>query len=198
MLKDSPRVPPLRLGESRKPAPGDLALLQGFVNTYDLENLEEDFPDAAALGRWLAHYGLMGPDEPVSEGDFKQAIRVREALRAVLIEKNGGPPAGDAGETLNAAAKSAELIVRFDDGRARLVPARGGVDGALARLLAIAECSQAEGTWERLKGCPDETCAWIFYDWSKNRSATWCSMEVCGNRAKARAYRERRRAEHEH
>jgi predicted RNA-binding Zn ribbon-like protein len=199
MVKDSVSVPPLRLGDSRKPAPGELALLQGFINTYDLEELDEDFPDAAALGRWLAHYGLMGPDEPVSEADFKQSIRVREALRAVLMEKNGGPPAGDAADTLNAAAKSAELIVRFDDdGNAQLVPVRGGADGALARLLAIAERSQCDGRWERFKGCPDDACGWIFYDWSKNRSATWCSMEVCGNRAKARTYRERRRAEHDH
>jgi predicted RNA-binding Zn ribbon-like protein len=194
MVNESATVPPLRLGESRKPAPGDLALLQGFVNTYDLETLEEDFADAAALGRWLGHYGLMAPGEPVSEADFKQAIRVREALRAVLMEKNGGPRADDAPDTLNAAAKSAELFVRFDgDGTARLVPVRGGVDGALGQLLAIAQRAQADGTWERFKGCPDDACGWIFYDWSKNRSATWCSMEVCGNRSKARAYRERQR-----
>jgi predicted RNA-binding Zn ribbon-like protein len=36
---------------------------------------------------------------------------------------------------------------------------------------------------------------WAFYDRSKNRSGHWCSMRVCGNRAKARQFRERRRAE---
>ncbi|MGH2778535.1 MAG: CGNR zinc finger domain-containing protein, partial [Actinomycetota bacterium] len=30
-----------------------------------------------------------------------------------------------------------------------------------------------------------------FYDHSKNRSGKWCTMRVCGNRAKTRAYRER-------
>ena len=130
----------------------------------------------------------------VGEADYHQAIRVREALRAVLIAKNGGDPDPAALDTLNAAAKSAELLVRFDsDGGAGLEPVRGGVDGALGRLLAIVERAQADGTWARLKGCPDSDCGWAFYDWSKNRSATWCSMEVCGNRAKARAYRERRR-----
>jgi predicted RNA-binding Zn ribbon-like protein len=100
---------------------------------------------------------------------------------------------------LNAAAKTAELLVRFNpDGHACLVPVRGGVDGALGLLLAIVERAQTDGTWDRFKGCPDDTCGWAFYDWSKNRSATWCSMEVCGNRAKARAYRERRREAHEH
>jgi hypothetical protein len=33
---------------------------------------------------------------------------------------------------------------------------------------------------------------WAFYDHARNRSRTWCSMDACGNRAKARAYRARR------
>jgi predicted RNA-binding Zn ribbon-like protein len=49
----------------------------------------------------------------------------------------------------------------------------------------------SEGTWSRLKACLADTCQWAFYDQSKNRSAHWCSMAVCGNRAKARAYRNR-------
>jgi predicted RNA-binding Zn ribbon-like protein len=187
-------IPPLRTGDSRKPAPGDLVLVQGFINTRDLETLDDDLPDPEVLGRWLAHYELMGADEPVSDADYRQALAVREALRAVLIEKNGGSADRAAVETLNSAAKSAELLVRFgSDGDARLVPVRRGVDGALGRLLAIVERAQADGTWERFKGCPDHSCGWVFYDWSKNRSATWCSMEVCGNRAKARTYRERQR-----
>jgi predicted RNA-binding Zn ribbon-like protein len=195
MTTEATTVPPLRTGSTRKPAPGDLKLVQGFINTLDLEDEINDLPDAESLTRWLVHYGLMAPGETVGNADYEQAIRVREALRAVLVANNGGPLDRSAVDTLNSAAKTAELLVRFDadSGTARLVPVRGGIDGALGRLLAIVERAQADGTWERFKGCPDEDCHWAFYDWSKNRSATWCSMEVCGNRAKARAYRERRR-----
>jgi predicted RNA-binding Zn ribbon-like protein len=35
-------------------------------------------------------------------------------------------------------------------------------------------------------------CQWLFYDRSRNRSAVWCQMAVCGNRIKTKAYRERR------
>jgi predicted RNA-binding Zn ribbon-like protein len=52
----------------------------------------------------------------------------------------------------------------------------------------------AAGTWDRLKACRQETCRWAFYDNTKNRSGVWCTMEVCGNRAKARSYRERQSA----
>ena len=192
-------VPSLNLGDDRKPAPGELSLVQGFVNTLEPDEDREDLPDAESLGRWLAHYGLMTAGDDVCQADFDQAIRVREALRSVLLANNGALQDPDAIAALNAAAKTAELLVRFDDaGKARLEPMRGGVDGAIARLLAIVECAQAEDKWVRLKVCPDDDCGWAFYDWSKNRSATWCSMESCGNRAKARSYRERQRASHSH
>ena len=75
-----------------------------------------------------------------------------------------------------------------------LAPAAGGVDGALGRLLAIIARAIEDGTWQRLKVCPADTCQWGFYDTSRNRSAVWCDMRVCGNRAKVREFRERTRA----
>ena len=51
--------------------------------------------------------------------------------------------------------------------------------------------AQADGAWERLKACRQETCGWLFYDASRNRSSNWCSMQVCGGREKSRAYRRR-------
>jgi len=44
-----------------------------------------------------------------------------------------------------------------------------------------------------LKVCPADTCQWAFYDASRKRSAVWCDMRVCGNRAKVRGFRERTR-----
>ncbi|WP_285576238.1 CGNR zinc finger domain-containing protein [Actinoallomurus iriomotensis] len=45
----------------------------------------------------------------------------------------------------------------------------------------------AEGTWTRLKACREPSCRWAYYDHPRNRRRTWCSMGICGNRAKARA-----------
>jgi predicted RNA-binding Zn ribbon-like protein len=93
---------------------------------------------------------------------------------------------------LDAAARRARLTLRFTGAdETALEPAAGGVDGALGRLLAIVKAALDDGTWQRLKVCPADTCLWAFYDASRNRSAVWCDMRVCGNRAKVRGYRER-------
>ena len=61
-----------------------------------------------------------------------------------------------------------------------------------SRGLAIVYTAVDDGTWSRLKACRRDVCHWLFYDLSRNRSAVWCQMAVCGNRIKTKAYRERR------
>jgi len=63
---------------------------------------------------------------------------------------------------------------------------------ALDRVVAIALGAMLDGSWGRLKAC--RNCRWSFYDRSPNRSGTWCSMQLCGNRKKTRAYRRRKTA----
>jgi predicted RNA-binding Zn ribbon-like protein len=176
-----------------KAAPGELDHIRQFVNTFDLETREEELGDPAGLAAWLSERGLLTGDETLSDAGVRRAQSMREALRKLLLANNGDELDPDAVDSLNAAAESAELVVHFDpSGAGQLAPAKPGIDGALGRLLAIVFRSMADGTWQRLKACPDHDCEWAFYDHSKNRSATWCSMRVCGNRAKARTYRERR------
>jgi hypothetical protein len=87
------------------------------------------------------------------------------------------------------------LTVRFTGpDETALEPEAAGVDGALGRLLALVTAAIEDGTWRRLKVCPADDCRWAFYDESRNRSATWCDMKVCGNRAKVRGFRERTRS----
>ncbi|MEA2431691.1 MAG: hypothetical protein QOI19_2164 [Thermoleophilaceae bacterium] len=179
--------------EHPKAAPDELDHIRQFVNTLDLESLEDKLAEPDAAAAWLTGRGLLGEGESLTPADVRQAHSMREALRKLLLAHNGAPLDNAAVDTVNNAAKSAELVVHFDEhGEAALVPVRPGIDGALGRLIAIAYRGMSEGTWERLKACPEDRCEWAFYDWSKNRSATWCDMATCGNRAKARAYRERR------
>ncbi|MGI8864943.1 MAG: CGNR zinc finger domain-containing protein [Solirubrobacteraceae bacterium] len=173
-------------------APGTLELVRQFVNTVDLEQSEERLPTPEALSTWLADQHLISAPTPADATDLQHAIGLREALRAILLAHNGGPavPAA-AEETFDDAACRARLQLRFRGGDMALEPEADGVDAGLGRLLAIMHAAIAQHTWERLKACREHTCEWAFYDHTKNRSGAWCNMRVCGNRAKARAYRER-------
>jgi len=47
----------------------------------------------------------------------------------------------------------------------------------------------------RVRECAGHPCGWLFLDHSKNGTRRWCNMADCGNRAKARRYRERKKGE---
>jgi predicted RNA-binding Zn ribbon-like protein len=158
------------------PAPGALRLVHRFVNTLDIE-AGTDALDAA----WLESVGLPG-------GDAERARLFREALRELLLGHNGVPVAPRAVALLTGFARESPVVVGFAaDGTPRLE----GSD-AVSHLLAAIARAELDGTWERLKICPADDCRWAFYDFSRNRSRTWCDMKVCGNRAKARTYRSKR------
>ena len=185
------REPPLPQPGSRKPAPGELALVQSFINShYDLEfeHGADLFVTPDALTRWLERRGLTGRSA-LTDRDTARAVAVREGLRA--LAGGGGELAG-----LNEAARGVMIELRLGADGARFVPAAGGgLDRALAIVLSIAARAMIDGTWSRLKICPGDDCGWAFYDHSRNQSGRWCSMAVCGGRAKARAHYRRRRDE---
>jgi predicted RNA-binding Zn ribbon-like protein len=175
--------------------PAEARLILDFVNTYDVEDDTDKLASPAELRAWLDERELFpaGSGEPSAE-DLELATGTRELLRAVLIANNGGELEAQALAQLNEAAAGSPLVLRFSgDGTPALEPECDGTRAALARILAGIPKLMADGRWRRVKACPADHCEWAFYDHSKNRSRTWCSMNVCGNRSKARAYRERRR-----
>jgi predicted RNA-binding Zn ribbon-like protein len=96
---------------------------------------------------------------------------------------------------IDSLARRAGLHPHFGRGRPHLVSSEGGVDGALGRMVAVAFLADLDGSWGHLKECAGEGCRSVFFDRSKNHSGRWCSMSNCGNRAKVRAWRERRRVD---
>lgn len=179
------------------PAPGDLELVRSFVSLHEHEagSLDSQPPSLGFVERWLRSNRLIDDDEPAVQDDLAWTAGVLEDLR-VRVFQNGGRPADPAAvERLNAAAREAGLEVQFGNGgRSRFEARAKGVRGAIGRLLAIAFLAELDGTWVNFKECESPTCRAVFYDRSKNRSGKWCSMQSCGNRAKVRAFRERRAA----
>jgi predicted RNA-binding Zn ribbon-like protein len=177
----------------RERAAGDLGLVQAFVNTLDVLPGTEELRDPNTLRSWLVANGLMREDEAVDESDLKHAIAVREAMRAVIGGNNGHRVYPVEIATLNEAATVSRLRMRFGrDGTARLEPEANGPVGAMGRLVAALYSAMQDDSWARLKLCTDDNCRWVFFDRSKNHSSRWCSMDSCGNRAKARRFRQRR------
>jgi len=181
---------------NREPAPGELAVVQAFVNThYDLtaEHGGELLVDGPALAGWLRARSLLDDDAELGDADVRRAKAVREGLRALAFANNERPLDHDALDAMRHAQAGAAVEVHLEPGGPRFVPRSGaGLDGALGALLAIAARAMLEGTWPRLKACPGRECGWAFFDHSRNQSARWCAMRICGDREKARAYYRRR------
>ena len=175
-------------------APEELELVREFVNTRDVEEQTDELEDAAGARRWLRAHRLVGEIAEPTAKELERLVAAREALRELLLANNGGVPApAEALAVLNEASSEVALGLRFEPEGSQLLSACGGIDSALAEILARVHASMQDGTWTRLKACPAEDCQWAFYDRSRNRSATWCRMGDCGNRSKARAFRERHR-----
>ena len=172
--------------------PAHAALLRDYVNTLDVETGEEALTSPADVSRWLVEHALVDAGAQADGSDYERALSLRETLRAALIRHHVGTTDGSS-EALDAVCADYPVRVTFRDGEPALTPVAEGVHGALARIVAAVVASASDGTWQRLKVCPEETCQWAFLDTSKNRSRTWCSMRVCGNRSKTRSYRARQR-----
>jgi predicted RNA-binding Zn ribbon-like protein len=189
-------MPDVFYPETAQSAPGELEVVRRFVNTLDLEKDELDkFERPEDLAAWLKDAGLTSKRVAAKPADLKRAREVREALRRLMLANNGYELSDDdAVEVVNRAAARAKVGIEFARDGARVAPAAGGVDEGIGNLLAIVARAMADGSWARLKACGEHSCQWAFYDKSKNRSGRWCVMAECGNRAKARAFRERQRA----
>ena len=170
----------------RTPAPEPLRLVQQFLNTNDREGGRDAFAGPTQTARWFREAGLH-----VARLDAKEvsrAVELRELLRALLLANNAQPLDERQLAALDRIAERAGVVVRFDRTRPKLEPRGSAFDRALGQLLSVVFTAMVDGTWTRLKACRRDVCQWAFYDYSKNRSGTWCSMDVCGNRVKTSAY----------
>jgi predicted RNA-binding Zn ribbon-like protein len=175
--------------------PNDLELVIDFVNTLDPDDGVDQLASADGLAAWLTAQRLHQPaeTEPIREADRQQAIRLREALRTLMLANNGATPDQGATYELERVARSGQLSVHFPaDGSALLAPRAEDFAGTLAKVLVPVAEALRDGSWQRVKACRADDCRWGFYDNSRNRSGVWCDMAVCGNRTKVRAYRRRK------
>jgi len=173
-------------------APGELELVRAFVNTLDIETETDALGTSDAARHWLVGHGCR--ISGLREADLRRLLSLREAIRDAVASRGAAREAEALG-SLNRIAAAHPVTVRLGGGEeVPLAPTARGIDGFIERVLTLVAASTIDGTWPRLKACPNDRCHWLFFDHSRNGSRTWCSMGVCGSRAKMRAYRSRRRA----
>jgi predicted RNA-binding Zn ribbon-like protein len=180
----------------RTPAPAPLDLVQDFVNTEVPDWDRDDIATPAALEGWLSERGLLDVPAMVDEDTLALAHALRSTLRELALANTLGVPLAQSRQTeVDATLARFPLGARLVDGEPGLLPGEGPARG-LGTLVAIVVEARLRGDWARMKACRQETCGWLFYDGSRNRSSSWCSMQICGGREKARAYRRRTAARH--
>lgn len=160
----------------------DVELVVAFLNTVDVEQDSDVLDDPVQWREWVVRQRLGPLPVGLPPGEMLAQVRaVRDALRDAV--RDGTGPIGDAWPRAGGLVR-----VELQEGVPTLVAGDpvGAVLAAGARLAVL-------GEWDRVKVCPAEDCGWAFFDHSRNRSRTWCSMRVCGNRTKARNWRERAR-----
>jgi predicted RNA-binding Zn ribbon-like protein len=177
--------------EALEPAPGELALVQAFLNTEDRLVRVDELSSPEGLRQWLLRHQLVSLDIAVDPEHLRTARQLRDALRELAhAETTGSIPDGTL-TRLNQLAAICPLLPLFSPDGVQLTSGADGIEGALGRVLAAVALARLRGDWNRFKLCESADCRRAYYDRSRNRSSRWCSPRYCGNRINARRFRRR-------
>lgn len=152
------------------------------------------------LAQWLVRAGLMKQAGRVPGKVLVQARELREAIDGCVVATIAGRPApGDAvariDDWLVFAGARPQLVGGADGGP--VLTERPAADSPRRALGMVAlDAARMLGTDERgrIRICASETCSGRFFDRSPAGVRRWCSMRTCGNEAKARRHRARRKS----
>jgi predicted RNA-binding Zn ribbon-like protein len=180
-----------------------------FVNTeVVLAGVRTDlFLNFGDLTQWFVQANLASMSEMqklarmwADTSDAKAALQGARALRSVVrnaverVARTGRIPsdlAGVLGKELQQPRLATDVV--RSQGRLKTDP-HWILEKPRDLLVPVAHCAAnffATADYPALRKCENPKCILWFYDSSKNHSRRWCSMELCGNRAKAAAFRER-------
>jgi predicted RNA-binding Zn ribbon-like protein len=173
---------------SRPGPPQALERLIGFVNTNEPQISQDQLRGPEQTRSWLVAEGFEVGE--LNRDDWAAIIAFREGVRAAAAANNGYGVNADAVAALRGAIDRLGFTVRATADASLEVASTTPAGRALAPLVGALMAAQADGSWARVKACARDSCRWLFYDTTRNRSRTWCTSSTCGSREKAkRAYR---------
>jgi predicted RNA-binding Zn ribbon-like protein len=188
------------------------ALCLDFVNTLDWQTLPEPRERLADYGEFL-RWSLYAEALDAPEADRlsvraaaypEEADRVLAGARDLRARIYGlfrsraegeEPPPEDLAvfDAALGGAFSSLSLCSVEGGFRLEWPSSEDLDLPIRRVIRSAAELLTSERLGRVKVCPGEGCGWLFLDSSRNGSRRWCSMENCGNRAKARRFYRRHR-----
>ena len=133
---------------NRRPAPGDLELVQTFLNSrWDLTSRnEEELASPGAVSTWLVEHGLFDRPRPLTESDLRRVLEVREGLRELLFVNNGAVEDPEVVARLNRALEAPRIYVQLAVADTpEFTPQPRDIDGAMALIATIVALSQLDG-----------------------------------------------------
>lgn len=165
-----------------------------FVNTQvaDRGEIIELLREPGDVASWAEAAGF-SPLMPVKERDMAQIHAFRRALAEIFSQKLDGAPLskealGELNRWLPNGAEQFQL--KNIKGDLKLIPLHEelSLEQMLGRIAQEAALLLTSGQMKKLKRCGNSKCVLIFLDISRAGKRRWCSMETCGNRAKAAKY----------
>lgn len=180
---------------------GNLAL--DFVNTihtHDLPDQRDEWHSAEDVILWAGRAGVLDRRDAHALRSAASLLERVRRWRHIVYDVFAGLAVGG--------RVPRDALARFNDafadtvGPSRVVYANGcyaletrAAPDPVGRLrdtigrAATALLTSPEAA--RVRQCADTYCSWLFLDRSRNGSRRWCSMDLCGNRARVRAFRRR-------
>jgi predicted RNA-binding Zn ribbon-like protein len=201
---------------------GSLALIAGelaldFSNTTSDKGgpqQNEHLREPAHVVIWAQHAKVLAPhdceaalervtaDPELGHRLLAEALELREAIFCIGRALAEHRPPEEAHSKLLAAVHARSLaaarLTPHGDGYVwSWDPRKGVIEAILGPIAFSALTMLTQHDLSRIKQCEGDHCGWLFFDTTKNKRRRWCEMSVCGNRAKIRALRERRKTDPE-
>jgi len=141
------------------------------------------------LELWLRANDLMDAPATATEDDLRGAQDLREAIHRIgtAVCENRRASRTDVG-IVNTASELGDAHLVLESGRALWKSAGDNpIRDALSIVAADAIAVLGGPDHDRVKACQGDGCTGLYVDTSRGNNRRWCSMNICGNKAKKSA-----------
>lgn len=178
--------------------PDEYEILKDKFENYG--DLVEWAKAAGVINKFLANNLKIFFSQNQKEGDkiFERAIRARESYYRIFKSLiYGFAPRREDIDLLNSecaqAREEQKLFFQEEKFSWNFEPKVLHPESIIWHVSLAAAKLLTSNQLDRVKECPGENCGWLFLDTSRNGSRQWCDMKDCGNLAKVRRFREKKK-----